>query len=93
MPATAAVMLRYSSAVVSHMAPVDLRGRYMGLWSLAYIVGFGSGPLIGGRAMDSLGLRPGYVVVGLVGIVGAAMFCALALVVRRRRVAARRSTA
>jgi len=79
--------------VVSHMAPVDLRGRYMALWSLAYIVGFGSGPLIGGRAMESLGARGGYVVVGLVALVGALLFWTLAVAVRRRRTPVRRSTA
>lgn len=80
-------------AVVSHMAPVELRGRYMGLWSFAYIVGFGCGPLLGGRAMDSLGPRGGYLVVGMVGIAGAVLFWSLAITVRRRpAVAASRST-
>jgi len=70
--------------VVSHMAPVDLRGRYMGLWTLVYVAGYGLGPLLGGRALDTLGPQGAYLVVGLVGALGAALFAALAVIVRRR---------
>jgi MFS family permease len=70
--------------VISHMAPTDLRGRYMGLWTLTYVAGYALGPLFGGRALDALGPRPAYVVAGLVGALGAALFTGLAVAVRRR---------
>jgi MFS family permease len=74
--------------VVSHMAPADLRGRYMGVWTLVFAGGYGLGPLLGGQAMDVLGPRGAYLVVTAVGVCGALAFGALA-VARRRRPALR----
>jgi MFS family permease len=70
--------------VVSHMAPVDLRGRYMGVWTLVFAGGYGLGPLLGGKAMDALGPRGAYLVVTAVGVCGALAFGALAMARRRR---------
>lgn len=79
-------------AVVSHMAPVDLRGRYMGVWTIVYVAGYGLGPLLGGRALDTLGPRGAYLVVAAVGVAGSLLFATLA-VVQRRREAGRAATA
>lgn len=78
-------------AVVSHMAPVDLRGRYMGVWTIVYVAGYGLGPLLGGRALDTLGPRGAYLVVAAVGVAGSLLFMMLALA--QRRVAADRPAA
>jgi MFS family permease len=70
--------------VVSHMAPPELRGRYMGAWTLVFVGGYGLGPLLGGRAMDSLGPRGAYLVVTAVGLCGGLAFGLLAAARRRR---------
>jgi MFS family permease len=64
--------------VVSHMAPADLRGRYMGVWTLVYVGGYGLGPLFGGWALDSLGPRGAYLVALAVGMCGGLLFFLLA---------------
>ncbi len=67
-------------AVVSRMAPVELRGRYMGVWTLVYLGGYGLGPLLGARAMDALGARGASLVVlgvGVAGMLGLVAFAAL----------------
>jgi MFS family permease len=72
--------------VVSHMAPADLRGRYMGVWTIVFVCGYGLGPLLGGQAMDALGPRGAYLVVTAVGVCGALAFGSLAVARRRRPV-------
>jgi MFS family permease len=69
--------------VVSHLAPVHLRGRYMGVWTIVYVAGYGLGPLLGGRALDTLGPQSAYLVVAAVGVAGSLLFTGLALVQRR----------
>ncbi len=69
--------------VVSHMAPADLRGRYMGVWTLVFIGGYGLGPLLGGWAMDALGGRSAYLVVAAVGAGGGLAFGLIAAARRR----------
>lgn len=66
-----------SSTVSAELAPVALRGRYMGAWTLVQMAGYALGPLFGGWAMDALG-EPGAAVVILgCGTTGAALYAAL----------------
>ena len=51
------LLIPIASTVVSRLAPVELRGRYMGAWTLVYMAGYALGPLLGGWALDALG-RP-----------------------------------
>lgn len=44
-----------ASAVVSNLAPVDLRGRYQGAYSMAWGLAMGLSPIIGGQALYKLG--------------------------------------
>jgi hypothetical protein len=61
---------------------VDLRGHYMGMWTIVYTVGYGLGPLLGGQAMAVLGPRRAYLVVAAVGACGALAFWLLAAIER-----------
>ena len=47
------LLIPIASTVVSRLAPVELRGRYMGVWTLVYMGGYAMGPLLGGWALDS----------------------------------------
>lgn len=44
-----------ASAVVSNLAPVDLRGRYHGAYSMAWGVAMGLSPIVGGQVIHRLG--------------------------------------
>ena len=66
-----------SSAIVARMAPEALRGRYMGGLTLAWTLGGALGPAVGGWTMDTVGARPAYAGLIVVGLLGAVAFLAL----------------
>jgi len=68
------LLIPIASTVVSRLAPVELRGRYMGVWTLVYMGGYALGPLIGGWALDQLGGRAAFLVIAATGLVGAVLF-------------------
>ena len=68
------LLIPISSTVVSNLSPADLRGRYMGMWTLVYMGGYAMGPLLGGWAMAQLGGRGAFAVIAAAGLLGAALF-------------------
>lgn len=78
------LLIPISSTVAAEMAPVALRGRYMGTWTLVQEFGYALGPTFGGMAMDGLGERGAALVVIACGATGAVLYAALA---RRFRIA------
>lgn len=46
------IMIPTSTALTANLAPPDMRGRYMGLYSLTWSIGFGIGPVLGGYLND-----------------------------------------
>ncbi|MEW6569168.1 MAG: MFS transporter [Chloroflexota bacterium] len=46
------IMIPTSTALTANLAPPEMRGRYMGLYSLTWSVGFGIGPVLGGYLND-----------------------------------------
>jgi MFS family permease len=68
------LLIPISATIVSQMAPVALRGRYMGVWTLVWTAGMALGPTFGGMAMDRLGGRGAYGVILGVGLLGAVLF-------------------
>jgi len=80
----ALLLIPISSTVSAEMAPVALRGRYMGTWTLVQEAGYALGPTFGGMAMDGFGERGAALIVIACGLTGAALYAALA---RRFRVA------
>jgi MFS family permease len=68
------LLLPIASTVVSRLAPVELRGRYMGMWTIVYMGGYALGPLIGGWALDALGGRVAFVAITAACLAGAALF-------------------
>ncbi len=49
------IIVPTSVAFVADLAPVTMRGRYMGIYGLTWGVGFGLGPVLGGALSDNLG--------------------------------------
>ena len=76
-----ALLQPFSVTVIAHLAPVRLRGRYMGAWTLVWTSGIALGPIFGGLAMDRLGGRGAYALVLIAGLTGAVLY----LVLSRRR--------
>ena len=73
-----------TSTIIAGMAEVDLRGRYMGAWTLVWIAGQGSlGPILGGMMLDRLGPHASY---GLIILLGLAGMCLYPLLRAPRRV-------
>jgi MFS family permease len=68
------LLVPISATIVSEMAPEELRGRYMGAWTLVWIGGLALGPTLGGIAMDYLGARAAYLLILATGLVGGLLF-------------------
>jgi MFS family permease len=68
------LLIPIASTVVSRLAPVELRGRYMGVWTLIYMGGYAMGPLLGGWALDTLGGRASFALTAAVCVLGALLF-------------------
>ena len=43
-----------ATALTASLAPAEMRGRYMGIYNLAWSVGYGLGPVIGGLLSDQV---------------------------------------
>ena len=76
-----ALLMPFSVTVISHLAPLRLRGRYMGAWTLVWTAGVALGPIFGGMAMQQLGGRGAYAIVLVAGLTGAGLY----LLLSRRR--------
>ncbi len=64
-----------TSAIVAHLAPVEIRGRYMGAWTFVWMAGQGAlGPIFGGLLLARLGPHVTYAVILAMGLVGAGLY-------------------
>ncbi len=66
----AAMVIPTSYAFVGELAPFSNEGRYMGLFNIALIAGFGLGPAVGGLVHDSFGMDATFACMGLLSIFG-----------------------
>ena len=85
------LLIPISSTISAEMAPVALRGRYMGAWTLVQQGGYALGPLLGGMAMDRLGERGEAILCIACGTTGAALYAALARRLRGRSLSSERA--
>ena len=67
-----------SSTISAELAPVALRGRYMGTWTLVQMAGYALGPTFGGTAVDRLGESGAALVIVACGLTGAVLYWGLA---------------
>lgn len=67
------LLVPIAPALVSQMAPPELRGRYMGTWTLVWMSGTALAPIFGGLAYDHLG-RAAYLVILAVCLLGGLLF-------------------
>ena len=67
------IVIPTSTAFTANLAPVEMRGRYMGVLGLTWQVGFGIGPVLGGFLNDRVApvaIWYGGLVIGLVAALG-----------------------
>ncbi len=78
------VFVPLSTSIAMGRASDAERGRYMGVWSIVWVGGQALAPLLTGAAMDRLGGRPAWALIMVAGLVGGALYVALARVERSR---------
>jgi len=66
----AAMVMPIAFSYVGELAPYGHEGRYMGLFNIAMIAGFGLGPIAGGVVHDSLGTDATFISMGILSILG-----------------------
>ena len=66
-----AMVIPTAYAYVGELAPRGHEGRYMGLFNIAMIAGFGIGPMLGGMVYDGLGMDATFIGMGILSSLGA----------------------
>lgn len=66
-----------SQALVAKFSPEDMRGRYMAVFGISWLIPFAVGPYLAGLVMDNLDPRWLWYIAGMVGIVATFGFLAL----------------
>jgi MFS family permease len=78
------IMVPTSTVLTAELAPVDMRGRYMSIYSITWGAGLGIGPLIGGALNDNIGPIAIWYGAALFDLIAFAGFIFLALALRNR---------
>ena len=68
------IVVPTSTTTAASMAPTEMRGRYMSLYTLTGGIGTGVGPLLGGILSDSYGPKATWYGGGLIGFASSAAF-------------------
>lgn len=78
------ILIPIGATIAAELAPLALRGRYMGAWTLVQMGGYALGPTLGGFVMGALGYTGAYVLCGAMGVAGMVLFAGLARSLARR---------
>lgn len=72
-----ALFVPLSTTIVSYLSTVEIRGRYMGVWTLFWTGGSALGPLLGSLVLAAQGPSAICLVIIAVGLAGAGLYCLL----------------
>ncbi len=68
-----ALVIPTAFTYIGELAPRGSEGKYMGIFNIAMVAGFGIGPVLGGGVYDTLGVEATFVSMGMLGILGFAI--------------------
>ncbi len=71
------ILVPTSSTFAANLAPMDMRGRYMSLYTLTWGLSTGIGPVLGGFLSDNLGPKFIWYGGGLIGLISVMVFLSL----------------
>jgi MFS family permease len=71
------ILVPTSSTFAANLAPTNMRGRYMSLYSLTWGISMGIGPVLGGILSDNFGPRFIWLGGGMIGALSVFVFLAL----------------
>jgi len=74
----------FTAGFVANRAPASARGRYMGVYGLAYSVAFILAPLVGGGVAEAIGWNAVWIGCGAAGLIASVAFLAVARRVDQR---------
>jgi MFS family permease len=77
------ILMPTAATYAANLAPVDMRGRYMSIYSLAWTVAFAIGPVVGGFLNDNFGPLAIWYGAAAFGLLSALSFARLALAATR----------
>ncbi|HEY40469.1 MAG TPA: MFS transporter [Dehalococcoidia bacterium] len=66
----ASMVIPIAFSYVGELAPKDYEGRYMGLFTIAMIAGFGIGPVLGGVIHDNISMDATFISMAIFSILG-----------------------
>jgi DHA1 family multidrug resistance protein-like MFS transporter len=84
----AAMVLPIAQAYIGDITPEGEEGKWMGIFNATFIIGFGTGPLLGGVIADRFGMNVAFYVMGFLNLIS--LLCATFIL---PEVAKRRMTA
>jgi DHA1 family multidrug resistance protein-like MFS transporter len=88
--AASAMVSPIAQAYIGDITPPGQEGKWMGIFNATFVVGFGSGPLLGGVVADHFSMNTAFAVMGFLNVVS--FFCVLAFlpeIVERKKSASR----
>jgi MFS family permease len=71
------LLMPTATSYTANLAPVDMRGRYMSIFSLTWGIAQGVGPVAGGYLSDNLGIAAPWLGGGMVGLLAVTAFITL----------------
>lgn len=66
--AAAALVLPIAQAYIGDITPQGQEGKWMGIFNATFIIGFGTGPLLGGVVADHFGMNTAFYIMGFLNL-------------------------
>ncbi len=66
----ASMVIPIAFSYVGELAPKDFEGRYMGIFAIAMVAGYGIGPVVGGIIHDSIGMDATFISMAIFSTLG-----------------------
>jgi MFS family permease len=86
------ILMPTSSTFIANMAPIDMRGRYMSLYTLTWGLSMGIGPVLGGMLSDNLNPQAIWYGGGIIGLISVICFLILKRLYKNKDLSSRART-